>query len=153
MTEYFGASERRITLRLLAYWEKLRAGRDMPHEEDIDPDDLGDLWDSCFLIHIKDLQKDGYYYTYLGGEIKNAYLGGISEADAGGLVSPNAVKLADCYMEIMHTGRPLVDEGEFINNHGDLVKYRQCLLPLGKGGEVDAIFGGMRCKIIPVNPA
>lgn len=147
MTGYFGAGERRITLRLLAYWEKLRAGRDMPSEEDIDPDDIGDLWDHCFLIHIKDLQKEGYHYTYLGSEIKKAYQGGLSDADTNGLVSPNAVKLADCYMEIMHSGKPLVDEGEFRNSHGDMVKYRQCLLPLGASGQVDTIFGGMRYKI------
>jgi hypothetical protein len=28
-----------------------------------------------------------------------------------------------------------------------MVKYRQCLLPLGEEGDVKAVFGGMRYKI------
>lgn len=148
MSKYFGAAERRITLRLLAYWEKLRKGRDMPTEEDVDPEDIRDLWDNCFLIHISDLHKDGYNYIYLGTEIKNAYQGGLTDADMNGMVSPNAAKLENCYTEIINTCKPVVDEGEFINGHGDLVKYRQCLLPLGKNGQVEAIFGGMRYKLM-----
>jgi len=150
MTNAIPAKERRITLRLLAYWEKARAGKEMPSEQDIDPEHIQDLWDHCFLIHIKDLQKEGYYYTYLGDQIKKAYQGGLSEADTGGLISPNATKLADCCAEVRMTRKPLVDEGEFTNAHGDQVKYRQCLLPLGEGGEVQAVFGGMRYKIFPV---
>ena len=38
------AFERRIPLRLLAYWEKLRQGRPMPVERDVVPDDIRDLW-------------------------------------------------------------------------------------------------------------
>ncbi len=139
--------ERRITVRMLAYWEKLKRGAAMPREQDIDPDAIQDLWDYCFLIQVKDIGKAGYHYTYLGEEIKKAYQGGFSEADTDGLVSPNVDRLADCYMEIMHTKTPMVDEGEFKNASGDIVKYRQCLLPLGDSGEVTAIFGGMRYKI------
>lgn len=147
MTQHESMRERRITVRLLSYWEKLRRGLPMPTEQDIDPDHIQDLWDHCFLVHVEDLQKDGYQYTYLGKAIHDAYQGGLSEADTGGLVSPNAERLADCYMEVMHTRKPLVDEGEFKNIHGDVVKYRQCLLPLGEGDTVSAIFGGMRYKI------
>lgn len=146
MESYFGNGERRITLQLLSYWEKLRKGRTMPQETDIDPDDIAELWENCFLVHVADLHKEGYNYTYLGDGIKKAYQG---ELDAGvsGLVSPNAEKLADCYMEILNTAKPLIDEGEFTNAQGDLVKYRQCMLPLGRDGRVEAIFGGMRYKL------
>jgi hypothetical protein len=139
--------ERRITVRLMAYWEKLRMRRAMPTEQDIDPDAIADLWDYCFLVHVSDLGKEGYHYTYLGSEIKKAYQGGLSEVDTNGLVSPNADRLADCYMEIIHGQKPVVDEGQFCNSRGEMVKYRQCLLPLGDDGDVKAIFGGMRYKI------
>ncbi|MCE2926075.1 MAG: PAS domain-containing protein [Rickettsiales bacterium] len=140
-------NERRITVRLMAYWEKLRAGRDMPREQDVDPDAISDLWDYCFLLNVKDMGKEGYQYTYLGPEIKKAYQGGLAEGDTNGLVSPNADRMADCYMEIIHSKAPVVDEGEFRNIRGDMVKYRQCLLPLGEEGDVKAVFGGMRYKI------
>lgn len=141
-----GFHERRITVRLLAYWEKLRRGRTMPAEQDIDPEHIQDLWDNCFLIHIRDLGKEGYQYTYLGDEIKKAYQGDIASDDTSGMVSPNSRRLKACYSEIVRTSKPLVDEGEFKNLHGDIIKYRQCLLPLGEGGQVAAIFGGMRYR-------
>ncbi len=141
--------ERRITLRLIAYWEKLRKDNLMPTEDDIDPDDLQDLWDYCFLIHVKDLDKPDYNYTYLGEAIKKAYQGELEGEGGDQVASPNAKELAVSYEKVIRTSAPLLDEGEFINLHNDLVKYRQCLLPLGENGKVDAIFGGMRFKIFP----
>jgi len=141
-----GGRERRITLRLLAYWEKLRRDRLMPVEDDINPEDIQDLWDSCFLIHVKDLEKPDYNYTYLGEAIARAYYNGITD-DKFGMMSPHAEAHADCYTKVIDTGKPLVGEGEFRNLHNDLVKYRQCLLPLGENGRIDAIFGGMHFKI------
>lgn len=142
-------AERRITLRLLAYWEKLRGERDMPTEEDIDPDDIQDLWDSCFLIHVKDLAKPDYNYTYLGQAIIDAYRYGLSDDEETGLISPNAGKLANGYNQVVITAKPLLEEGEFRNLNNQIVKYRQCLLPLGEEQRVKAIFGGMRFKIFP----
>ncbi len=147
MAEISSGLERRITLRLLAYWEKLRQGRDMPVEEDIDPDDIKDLWDNCFLIHINDLKKDGYNFTYIGDAIVQAYRGGITEDDPDAIISPNAASISTHYTDIIANPKPIVDEGEFHNLHDEVVKYRQCLLPLGRNGKVEAIFGGMRYKI------
>src|ERR1700761_8086466 len=127
MNHAHGLLERRITLRLLGYWERLRKDRDMPTEQDIDPEDIHDLWDSCFLIHVKDLEKSGYNYTYLGQAIEEAYQGGLSSADPA-LVSPHASKLSVCYAQIAQTRKPVVDEGEFVNQRNETVKYRQCLL-------------------------
>lgn len=139
--------ERRITLRLLAYWERLRDGRAMPGENDINPDDIQDLWDHCFLVAVKDIGKPDYSYTYLGTAILQAYRDGLSEEDAGGALSLNAAKLTDSFLKVAQTARPLLEEGEFRNFSGKVVRYRQCLLPLGQDGVVDAIFGGMRYKL------
>lgn len=141
--------ERRITLRLLAYWEKIRGSRLMPHEDDIDPDDIADLWDNCFLVHVTDLKKPDYNYTYLGDAIALAYQGDLLADASEEIVSPHASKLSVCYDQIISTKKPVVDEGVFRNHHNDIVKYRQCLLPLGEGEEVQAIFGGMRYRIFP----
>ena len=139
--------ERRITLRLLAYWEKLRRDKIMPSEEELDPDDLQELWDYCFLIHTKDLSKEDYNYTYIGKELQKAYHGELTKADCLDLSSLNARKLSGNYETVINSKTPLIDEGEFVNMHNDLVKYRECLLPLGCDGKVDAIFGGMRFKL------
>jgi len=139
--------ERRITLRMLSYWEKMRRGRLMPAERDIDPDEISDLWDSCFLIHVKDLDKPDYNYTYLGPKIVAAYEHGLSDDETHGLLSPNAGKLVANYERVIQTSKPLIEEGEFTNMHQETVRFRQCLLPLGENGQVDAILGGMHFKI------
>jgi hypothetical protein len=141
--------ERRITVRLLAYWEKLRGARPMPGPSELDAAQLRDLWDYCFLVSLNDGSVHGHHYLHLGDAIHRAYHGQLDETDEHSLVSPNADRLADCYMEVMHQAKPLVDEGEFRNANGDIVKYRQCLLPLGEQGQVTAIFGGMRYRIYP----
>jgi len=142
--------ERRITLRMLAYWEKLREGRDMPGEHDINRDDIADLWDSCFLIHTRNLREHDYNYTYLGQKILDAYEHGLSEDSANGIVSPNASKLSGSFSKVMEENKPLTEEGEFTCELLGTVKYRQCFVPLGEHGQVDAILGGMHFKIFPV---
>lgn len=150
MTDHFSSAERRLTLRLLAYWEKLRRGRPMPTEQDINPEDIADLWDNCFLVHAADLSKPDYNYTYLGENISEAYKAGLSEKDdENSMCSPNASKMAKGLAKVTATGKPLLEEGEFPNLHNETVKYRQCLLPLGENGKVVAIFGGMRFKVFP----
>ncbi len=141
--------ERRITIRLLAYWEKIRGEHPMPTEEDIDPDQIPDLWDHCFLIHVRDLGANDYNYTYLGQAIADAYKHGLSDEEQHGIVSPNAGKLLNNYKQVIDQRKPMVEDGDFRNLRNELVKYRQCLMPLGKDGQVIAIFGGMRFRISP----
>lgn len=144
--------ERRLTLQLVAYWEKLRGHHPMPSEDDIDPEDLAELWDHCFLVQVKDTAGQDYHYSYLGAAIVEAYHGGLSESDSGGLVTLNAAKLTGSYSRVISTCLPVIEDGEFKNLKGDLVKYRQCMLPLGEGNKVDAIFGGMRFKVFHSQP-
>lgn len=147
MADIKSGIERRVTLRLLSYWEKLRAGRAMPSEQDIDPEDLPDLWDSCFLLHVADINKPDYNYTYLGSAIADAYQHGLVHGTNSGIVSPNAKDLGASLSKVVSTCKPLMEEGEFLNLHQDVVKFRQCLLPLGTDGNIEAIFGGMTFKI------
>lgn len=141
--------EQRIIFLLFGYWEKLRRdlGKLLPSESDIDPDDIEGLWDYCFLVQTRDMQKDDYNYTYLGSAILEAYKAGLSQDNPCGLVSPNANRLALNYSRLLETKQPILEDGEFRNVRNQLVKYRQCLLPLGYRDEVDAIFGGMRFRI------
>jgi len=141
MTDDIPIEERRLTLRLLAYWEKRRNGRKMATEADIDPADIADLWESCFMAHTKDIGKQGYNFTYLGRAIQDMYEEG-SETDAR--VFPTMDILAKGYHDVIIKGEPLVVEGELTNPHGDMFKFRQVLLPLGEGNVVHAVFGGMR---------
>jgi hypothetical protein len=145
----YSCEERRATYRLLSYWDGLRGARVMPEENDIDPEALSEVWDNCLLIQVRDIMKNDYIYTYLGPNIVNAYRGDLSEEDEMALASPNAAKLAFNYSAIIDTKKPIHTEGEFRNLTNDLIKYRQCLLPLGKNDRVEAILGEMRFRLIP----
>lgn len=140
--------ERRITLRLMAYWDRLRGDRSMPTENDINPDGaISDMWDDCFLLHAQDVDMEGYNFIYLGSNIKMILTGGMFEDNVDSSKSLNVKQLAPDFKRVLENGKPVVTEGETMNDANQLVKYRQCLLPLGENDKVLAIFGGMRCKI------
>ena len=140
-------AERRITLRMMSYWERLRGARSMPTEENIDPDDLHDLWDCCFLLHIKDIGKPDYTYTYLGDEIARMFNEGLLEEAETHRKSAQITELTKNYNQVVETRKPVLEEGEFLNMVGSMVKFRQCLLPLGEGDNVLAILGAVRFKL------
>ncbi len=144
---FASSMERRLTLRLLAYWEKLRAGQLMPSESYFSADDIVDMWDNCFLLHTARFPEPDYHYSHMGEEITKAWRGGLWEGDANGLVSPKTSELSVIYEQMVANPKPIVDEGEFTNLNRRMVRFRRCFLPLGENGKVSAILGGMHFKV------
>ena len=138
------ASERRQALKVVHYWDHLRGERPMPHEDDLDLDHeaIHDIWDHCFVVQLRDINtgKPEYNYTHLGTGIVNAYEGELANTNAEGVVSLNASKLVGAYQEVIDSVRPVLHSGEFDNGAGQMIKFRQCLLPLGNEN-VDVILG------------
>lgn len=143
------ASERRRGKKLYEYWQQLCDGRAFPLEEDLDPDELGELWDDCFLIQLRDIEHvEHYNYTYLGSNILNAYESGQLLSHVPGLASLSALHLADEFRNVMESGQPYFFEDEHRINAQQVVKFRQCLLPLGNHeGKIASILGEMRFRI------
>ena len=147
------ASKRRIPDILMTYWEGLKAGRAFPAEDDLNPDDMEKegFWKDAFLIHTSEIAKrQEYQFAYLGSAIQQAYGEDLTGIYARSFASPSAASLADIYFEVIATRKPVTDEGEFVNARNMVVRYRQCLVPLGKSGnKVDAILGAMRYRLYP----
>src|SRR5688572_15590669 len=61
--------ERRLTIRMLAYWEKLRGFNEMPQQHDLKPEDIGDLWTDCFIAVAR--PQCQYDYPYIGDNISD----------------------------------------------------------------------------------
>jgi hypothetical protein len=143
-------NDHRLTTRLLSYWRQVRGVNTMPQESDIDPDDLGADWDSCFLLQARDVEHmEDYNFTYLGADIIRAYRGSVLDEQNHYMVGPQASRLSGIFHRVLLTGAPVYDEGEFVTAQGARILYRQCALPLGgpdKG--VEAIFGGMHYKVL-----
>lgn len=139
---------RRITLRLVAYWEYVRGTRHMPAEGDINPDDIEDLWDNCFLVHTKDLHQPGYRYTHMGHHVAAMCTAGLGNDTNESLERFHTSHLSRHFQKVIDTGKPVIEEGGMTNALGHTVLYRQCLLPLGNGTQVDAVLGAIRYKIV-----
>lgn len=142
--------ERRLGLRLLRYWQEKCGERRMPEENDIDPDELGEDWDYCFLLQSRDVTNvQDYNFTYLGPKIMGAYFDKAIDEHNQFMIGPNAYRLSTHFDQVIATQAPVLDEGELFTLHGRKVLYRQILLPLGTAeAGVQAIFGAMNYKVL-----
>lgn len=139
----------RINERLLEYWSAKKAGRAFPTEGEIDPEEIAEIWDSCFLVRTDEVGRSKYQYTYLGNALIDAYGDDLNNKDiCEKLVSPTSMSLVHKFDEVCKTKQPVDEESEFTNNKGMLIKFRSCMLPLGKDDSQDVAFviGGMKWK-------
>lgn len=144
------AATRRITERLTSYWEEVRAGRPCPAEADIDPNELEDVWDACFLVQIKEKanKKHTFFYNYLGSDLLEAYGDDLTGKEIyAELLDYGTDNIAQDFESVATSGQPLVKESEFRNRRGLLIRYRFCVLPLTNAADQIAyLFGGMKWK-------
>ena len=141
------ASAKRITTIIIEHWNLVRGDNFIPSEQDLDADILESLLDNCFLIKATELRSSGHHdYVYIGQNIVSAYGSNVTHPKDSHDIDPLSHK--NKFAEVIKTRTPVMDEGEFVNKDGHLVKYRQCLVPLGRDGRtVESIFGGMRFKV------
>ena len=139
----------RIYEVLQDYWDKVRKQRIYPTENDINPEEIKDIWDSCFLVSFsEDDVKNGYKYTYLGKDLIEAFGDDLTNKDISErLMLTTRPPLVESFEEVIRTGKPLRENSEFTNSLNMVIKYRSCLLPLGNDPEkVDYILGAMKWK-------
>lgn len=137
--------ERRISHRLVNYWQHIKKGRVLPEIGDIDSDDVMDMWENCFIIQINANKNTGEIsinYDYVGNEVRPLFVEGYGEI--AHLVTLPYDKIKTFYQEMDMTNLPVVENIEEYPLDGHVIKLRQCLLPIGKSGVITHIFGGMR---------
>ena len=135
--------------QLLDYWQTLCAGRPFPHEDEIEPSDISDIWDSCFLISLDDVSRRiGYRYSYMGAKLVDAFGDDTNNPEmALRLLSSTRVPSAKKIDEVIKEKHPVMDDGDFVNAKHMNIRYRTCLVPFGyDNGEVSHIFGVMRWR-------
>lgn len=141
--------ERRLPVQLYKYWDMQRKERAFCGEDDINPDDIPTIWPYCFLIQVNDLKnRHRADFTYLGTEILRVYHEVLCEADSSDLISPNTSHLSQNFWMVIEKKAPIMQSGEFPSSRGSVIKFRQCLLPIGKhDDDVESIFGCARLKV------
>lgn len=143
-------NEHRFHQRLQKYWNSLRGALPFPQESAINPDEISDIWASCFLISLDSVtERLGYRYSYMGSQLLEAYG---ADPDHGGSTSqlistPYGTMIAK-YDEARAKKAPVIDENEFVNARNVAVRYRSCILPLGRpDGTLTHLIGCMRWKM------
>lgn len=133
--------------RLLAYWRELAAGRKFPEETDIDTEAIADLWNSCFLINTGKDTDHGFKYEFMGPSLIEAYGVDLTGQAHTEQTEPSIASILNAFAQVVGHGDQVVDESEFTNTLGQMVKYRCCLVPFGSAPDkVKYILGLMRWK-------
>lgn len=143
-------SERRLNMRLMAYWQDLRGTGSHALIERFDPEAIVDLWPHCFTIvpapnpnkatfvHVGDMIAADSGLTTVGLLV--------SDIPADTLLG-RALHLV---AEVLKVKYPIVDSGEFTDHLHRPSLYRSILLPLTDGrGTVGLLVGGARSKVLP----
>ena len=140
--------ERRLNMRLMAFWWDRRADRRFPSIEDFDPEELSDVWTHCFTLTPKE-PCDRSAFRYVGDTIAAA--SGLTETEitvdhvSENSLLDHATRNVD---EVLAQQVPVIRSGEFVNEDGETVMYRSILLPLSHDQEtINCVVGGARCKI------
>lgn len=144
------SQSKRINEVLLSYWEGIKLNRPFPMEADMNPDEIESIWDSCFLVSVEGAGEDATFrYIYLGSSLIEAYGDDLTNKEiCEKLVYPGSMTLVHKFHEILKSKAPAMQDSEFTNKNGMVIKYRSCMCPLGKTdiATVRYIVGGMKWK-------
>ena len=127
--------ERRLVMRLLAYWEEVRGDRKFPPLADIDPRAIDDMWPHCFVLDVV-AGVDYPIFHYLGpalAKYSGVYLSGRSVAE-----TPHQTLLDRAtfhFRQVLKTGMPIASDDEFERFDGVRIIYRSIVLPLSDDQE------------------
>ena len=140
--------ERRLNMRLMAFWWDKRADRRFPSAKDFDPQELSDVWTHCFTLQPQEpCEKSAFHHV---GETIAA-MSGIDGAEITvDAISENSLldHATRNVGEVLTQQVPVISSGEFVNEKGETVMYRSILLPLSQDQDtIDCVVGGARCKV------
>ncbi len=140
--------ERRLNMRLMAFWWDKCADRRFPSAEDFDPEELSDVWTHCFTLEPQEPYGKSVF-RYVGDSL--AAGSGVSEPEMTvDEVRENSLldHATRNIPEVLSQKVPVIHSGEFENQAGETVMYRSILLPLSQDqSTINCIVGGARCKV------
>jgi hypothetical protein len=141
--------EKRITHRLFKYWESVRKAQDLPDILRFNTGAIEDVWPYCFkLVVSRHGNSPSFSYEYMGKPVAELY-----GRDLTGLVVDQSTKqfpgnvIHHKFDEVLNAKVPLNDDGHLVNEKGELIKYRACILPFGSEKKgVTHIVVGLSCR-------
>jgi len=128
-------AERRLTLRLLNYWQEVKGVRSFPTCDDINSQAIADIWPNCYLLRIVK-QDDEPIFDYLGEKL--AKFSGVFVSDLSFSETRHQTLLDQAiryYRDALTTRAPVVGDDEFVRFDGTRIIYRSIILPLSNDQE------------------
>ncbi|MBY0406843.1 MAG: PAS domain-containing protein [Rickettsiales bacterium] len=126
------ASEQRLTNRLLGYWHLIRKTNKIPQIEHFNSGVVDDLWHQCMMLSVDTRKGALFKFEFIGDHVVKAYgkdiCGQVIEATN---VAFPGIAIHKRLQAMVATPEPVEDSGFFLNESGDIVKYRACFLPFG----------------------
>ena len=142
-------SERRLTARMVETWHAAGKGA-IPTVEAFDISQISDLWSSCLRIMVrKAMNKHSYTYEYMGEDVIKAYgnnlVGRQVTMDIRTIPGANVLYKLD--EKLPNVTAPILEQGNFVNDEDQLIKYRSCILPFGDGIRITHAVIGLSWKV------
>jgi hypothetical protein len=126
--------DQRLVNRLQNYWELIRRGKVMPEINQFNTGPIDDLWSQCMKFEVTPAQGGGHIYTYrfLGEKLIPVFGRDLT----GTMVNKSSQHypfqvIIQQLEKILNQKTLIVDENQFINPKGKVVKYRACFMPFG----------------------
>ena len=131
---------------LFEQWNKLCFGRAFPMLNEIDMEVLAKIADYCFIVELGSRSGvSGHSFLYRGAGLSVTEG---DDAEAINFLFANERSPLDARLDKVElSGKPLIENSEFINSKNQIMRYRRCLLPLGDGsGHVGYVIGCVRWR-------
>lgn len=139
--------ERRLVLRLMAYWDDLRDERDFPSFAEIDPAIIGDDWSHCFTLAVAQPPTASVFHHL--GEIYRPDLPPAGVPTLGDCPQGTLLNASTHYLERVLQKKVPVSLGGHAHLGADSILYRSILLPLSNDGHtIDSILGGANFRVV-----
>jgi hypothetical protein len=140
--------ERRLNMRLMAFWWDRRSNRRLPTLKDFDPETLADIWPHCFTLVSRDPPQKSVF-RFIGDAVAESLSGAEGKITVDSLTKDSLLDHATRNLdEVLEQKVPVVTSGEYVDPRGNAIIYRSILLPFSSDQEtIDSVVGGARCKI------
>lgn len=125
-------SEQRLTKRLISYWQVLQRDRNMPQIEQFNGSAVEDIWQQCVMFSVDARRRIYLKLEYMGSHIIHVYGHDVCGrmVDSKSIFFPGKAMYEHMKAIVLE---PKCESmaGSFLNEKGDMVKYRACILPFG----------------------
>jgi hypothetical protein len=137
------ATDRRLTMRVLARWRALAEGRRFPRRSQLDPQLFGQDWSNCLLIDV-DPRMEQSRLAFVGDDLRDPAWPHFERQRIAECLTDTLLQLATSKIpEVLARAAPVGFGGPATYNEAPIL-YRAILLPLSEGGqEIDGMLGAV----------